>query len=126
MQAVVTVVGQYGGAPAFEYEIREESGALAAVDFVVVHPGPGEGWAEGGGGGRAVPARARGEARADGAFGAWPPARDTSWWETPERGRAGLAAGAGAGRGGFCPRRRRPAPGRGGPRGRPWGRLAAG
>ena len=53
MQAVVTVVGQYGGAPAFEYEIRDPSagsgqagGALVAVDFAVVHAGPGEGWRE--------------------------------------------------------------------------------
>jgi len=46
MQAVVTSIGQYGGAPAFEYEIREESGALVAVDFVVVHAHEGEGWPE--------------------------------------------------------------------------------
>ena len=45
MQAVVTSIGQYGGAPAFEYEIRDAEG-LVAVDFVVVHPGPGEGWPE--------------------------------------------------------------------------------
>src|SRR3972149_2410658 len=50
MQAVVTSIGQYGGAPAFEYEIREESGALVAVDFVVVHAHEGEGWPEGEGG----------------------------------------------------------------------------
>src|SRR3972149_4085097 len=46
MQAVVTSIGQYGGAPAFEYEIREESGALVAVDFVVVHAHEGEGCPE--------------------------------------------------------------------------------
>jgi len=45
MQAVVTVVGQYGGAPAFEYEIRDAEG-LVAVDFVVVHAHEGEGWPE--------------------------------------------------------------------------------
>src|SRR3972149_1624094 len=44
MQAVVTGIGGYGGAPAFEYELRDDAGALLAVDFVVVHPLPGETW----------------------------------------------------------------------------------
>ena len=52
MQAVVTSVGGYGGAPAFEYEVRDDpspgsgqaAAALLAVDFVVVHPLPGETW----------------------------------------------------------------------------------
>jgi hypothetical protein len=44
MQATVTLIGQYNGAPAFEYEVQNELGSLEAVDFVVVHPRPGETW----------------------------------------------------------------------------------
>src|SRR3990172_10779174 len=44
MQAVVTGICGYGGAPAFEYELRDDAGALLAVDVVVVHPLPGETW----------------------------------------------------------------------------------
>ena len=52
MQAVVTSIGGSGAAPAFEYEVRDDpspgsgqaAAALLAVDFVVVHPLPGETW----------------------------------------------------------------------------------
>src|SRR3989304_5373278 len=116
MQAVVTVVGQYGGEPAFEYEIREESGALAAVDFVVVHPGPGEGWAEG----EAVVLaflrrRAGGPARTGGAGagaagGGAPRGGDACGGGPPGGGRGGPGGGAGGGRGAFSPPCRRAAP----------------
>jgi hypothetical protein len=44
MQASVTAIGSYRGAPAFEYEIRDDAGDVLAVDVVVVHALEGEGW----------------------------------------------------------------------------------
>lgn len=44
MQGVVTAISSYNGAPAFEYEIRDDGGAVLAMDYVVVHPKDGETW----------------------------------------------------------------------------------
>jgi hypothetical protein len=41
IEAAVVRIGSYRGAPAFEYELRED-GTLLAADFVVLHPLEGE------------------------------------------------------------------------------------
>lgn len=44
MQAAVTTIGQFNGAIAFEYEIRDDLGSVQVADFVVVHPATDETW----------------------------------------------------------------------------------
>jgi hypothetical protein len=44
MKAVVTQIGQYNGAPAFEYEVREDDDTVLAFDYVIIHPHEGESW----------------------------------------------------------------------------------
>jgi hypothetical protein len=44
MKAIVTAIGQYNGAPAFEYEVREDDDRLLGFDYVIIHPHAGETW----------------------------------------------------------------------------------
>lgn len=44
MKGEVSATGSYNGAPAFEYEIRDDAGQLLGVDIVILHPKEGESW----------------------------------------------------------------------------------